>query len=93
LVNAAGRFRLQSRLRLPRGWVARQVNNEVARHEPDQNDEPVSFDLYAFPASGPRTVSEVHQLMEAGDPEDLRFDSDMGCWFPPPGKHTPTLDR
>jgi hypothetical protein len=69
----------------------RQVSNEVARHEPDQNDGPTSFDLYAFPASGPRTVPEVHQLMEAGDPEDPRFDSEMGCWFPPPGPQMATF--
>jgi hypothetical protein len=30
----------------------------------------VSFDLCAFPANGPRTVSEVHQLLDA---EEQRF--------------------
>ena len=45
----------------------------------------MSFDLYAFPASGPRTVLEVHQLLEADEVENLRFDYDSARWFPQPG--------
>ncbi len=46
----------------------------------------MSFDLYAFPASGPMTVPEVHQLMEAEEAEDRRFDSDTGNWLPQPSQ-------
>jgi hypothetical protein len=45
---------------------------------------PVSFDLYAFPASGPRTVSDVRQLLDA-EVENLQFDHDTARWLPPPG--------
>jgi hypothetical protein len=46
----------------------------------------VTFDLYAFPASGPATVAEVCQLLAAEDAEGtLRFDSDTGEWLPRPG--------
>ncbi len=44
----------------------------------------MSFDLYAFPASGPRTVSDVHELLEA-ETGNLRFDHATSRWFPPPG--------
>jgi hypothetical protein len=30
------------------------------------------------------TVPEVHQLMEAEEAEDRRFNSDTGNWLPPP---------
>jgi hypothetical protein len=42
----------------------------------------VSFDLHAFPPSGPRTVAEVHQLLEA---EEQRLVSGAGDVIPPPG--------
>jgi hypothetical protein len=45
----------------------------------------VTFDLYAFPAPGPRTVPDVRQLLEGEEVEDLRFDHDAGRWLPPPG--------
>ena len=42
----------------------------------------MSFDLHAFPPSGPRTVAEVHQLLEA---EEQRLLSGAGDVLPPPG--------
>ena len=42
----------------------------------------MSFDLHAFPPSGPRTVAEVHQLLEA---EEQRLVSGVGDVIPPPG--------
>ncbi|HEY1914584.1 MAG TPA: hypothetical protein VGH27_03320 [Streptosporangiaceae bacterium] len=42
----------------------------------------MSFDLYAFPPAGPRTVSEVHQLLED---EEERLASEEGDVLPPPG--------
>jgi hypothetical protein len=42
----------------------------------------VSFDLYAFPPPGPRTVSEVRQLLEA---EEQRLVGGTDDASPPPG--------
>lgn len=42
----------------------------------------MTFDLYAFPPSGPRTVPEVHQLMEA---EEQRLASGTDGPRPQPG--------
>lgn len=42
----------------------------------------MSFDLYAFPPSGPATVPDVHGLMEA---EEQRLAGDIGNELPGPG--------
>jgi hypothetical protein len=47
-----------------------------------QDDEFVSFDLYAFPAPGPATVAEARKLLKN---EDLSWDSEAGTWLPSPG--------
>jgi hypothetical protein len=44
---------------------------------------PVTFDLYVFPAPGPRTGREARQLLEAKF-EGRRFDSETRTWLPPP---------
>ena len=43
----------------------------------------MSFDLYAFPPTGPTTVAEVRLLMEA---EEGRLESDPDSPLPPPGQ-------
>jgi hypothetical protein len=43
----------------------------------------VSFDLYAFPPDGPRTVAEVHQLMDEEE-QRLQTEEEVGDDLPPP---------
>lgn len=42
----------------------------------------MSFDLLVFPSSGPTTVPEVHQLLDA---EEQRLESHVDSTLPPPG--------
>jgi hypothetical protein len=50
----------------------------------------VSFDLYVFPVDGPRTVADVHQLMDEEEQRLLREEDEGDALPPPPG---PEMER
>ena len=52
--------------------------------------EIVSFDLYAFPSDGPRTISEVHKVWEAEEKRLLANESDSSQ---PPDQPGPEMER